>query len=878
MKQCPICSRTFPQQEVFCSVHGLPLIEALEMGEKSSGELTGQVLEERYRLGGTLGSGGMGVVYEAEQLRIGRRCAVKVLHGGKSAEAPIRMRFFREVRATARVHHPNVVEIIDFGETDDVGSYMVMEYLDGTSLATIISQEAPLPLPVASAIMIQLCDALSATHSQGLIHRDLKPSNVLRLPKGQIKVLDFGLVKPLDDKTYAGIPAVTTDNMIVGTPWYMSPEHCRGEVLDARADVYSLGVVLYEMLVGRLPFDGDHPLAVIEQQLNSSVPVPSRLDPPVSIPTSMELILLKALAKDRDGRYQSVHELSDAIFLVAEEQGFAIRETATRTSEVPEKKRSACRETVQWVDGPVPREERSASLIKLEELIRTKQEEMLDRVMEITLRSFPRYRGIGEAGLRLHVSKILAAAVDALSRDTGDWSSWDLDVRSLDAATERLSLTEVVSAIWLAHAVWRPIVLEAANMDLEAYSTLSDTLEKRLLPFYFHVFDRYIAAFQGRLQRLNESMARRNEELRSLRETLSEKVEQTSRQLAESERLKARVTESVSSAIILIERRTRRVLLWNKAMERLSGIPSGQVIGASIDEMSHHVDGIPFDEFAEQIAFHHEVGLRKLRMTFRGKEQRTVYVKGQPFYRSSGEHVGTLFVLEDVTEREQIIESLGRYLSRDLVSSILSKGSAQRPEGEQRRAVLLSVKLLNHRAAMFGRPQEHVVELLSRYVRSVAKAVFARGGTIERISPDGLTAYFARFGENAATAVEAAIELSHRLEQVNSEFDFDGEQTISMSAGLHIGDVLVANVGGKRLMVHTVVGEAAQTVASILDQAEAGEILLSPELAELVEPSVNLVPGRTVRVQGNPEPIQTKLVAPEEPFDLEPEPVTHITR
>lgn len=851
MKRCPICARAFPPEEIFCSVHGLPLVEERDPSGVVSGELTGLVLDERYRLGGVLGTGGMGVVYEAEHLRIGRRCAVKVLLPGLGSDPKLRMRFFQEVRATSRVRHPNVVEILDFGEHPRAGSYMVMEHLEGESLSRLVDRDAPLPLPLACSIGIQLCAALGATHAQGLLHRDLKPGNVIRLASGQVKVLDFGLVKPVEGDCCEGMPSLTTDGMVLGTPWYMSPEQFRGEHVDARADVYALGVILYEMLVGKPPFDGGTPIELMGKHLNEPVPAPREANPATTAPPSGEVILFKALSKSRATRYQSMAELADALYGLADEQGIELvdggkRSLPSRPPPPPPGGPCGDERTERWASAS-PVEASTPPIEGLREFFAKRREETVDRAVAALVAAFPRYRSLDRSVVRSRVAKVVAAGIDVLGRDSSEMARGEPAVPQVDVGDSQLTLTEIVTALWLAYTTARAGLIEASGGDLSRYAALADRFDQRLLPFFFHVADAYVSFFQGRLQRANDALTRRNEELQQLRETMAGRVQQAAQQLAESERLKARVMESISSGMVLVERDTRRIQLWNAAMERLSGIPASQILGRSLAEVQHLVQGMPIEEFVDQIRYRQEVGLRKLRLSFGGKEQRTVYVSGQPFFDAKGDRAGTLFVLDDVTEREQVIESLGRFLSKDLVERIVARPGRLEPDGERRRAVVLAVEVRGLGAALDALPAEGVVTLLSRYVRAVARAIFHRGGTIERIAPEGLLAYFTRLGDSPAPALEAAVELAQRLDVLADRVRADGGGPVEVAMGIHAGDLMVLNVGGERFMVRTVVGEATRTAEALRAAAGPSEILVSPEVATLVDPGL-VAPGPAVEL------------------------------
>lgn len=870
MRHCPVCARSFPPDERFCSVHGLPLIEMDEEPQERKGRHSGLVVDERYLLHGVLGRGGMGEVYQAEHLRIGRRCAVKLLHGAAGADPKMKMRFFREVRVTARVRHPNVVEIFDYGEHEQAGSYIVMEYLEGTTLSQRIADESPLPLPLACAIVVQLCSALTATHGQGLIHRDLKPGNVVLLGNGRVKILDFGLAKPLDGAFTEPLPTLTSDSVVMGTPWYMAPEHARGEVIDARADIYSLGIIFYEMLTGRPPFDGSSALEVIDRHLNVQVPLPSALTPPIRLPSSVEWVLLKALHKDRAGRYQSAAELADAIYQLADGEGFRVFDLLPARDGGERPPRAPRRETLRWGAATAPQVQYSEPLDDIYQMAARRRDEIVERVIRALVEAFPRYRTLDQGALQARIARAVDSATVALGAPTGDAPTWEKGKPLVDVPTEELSLTEVITALWLAYTVWRPLIVEASGGEIERFNRLADQFDQRVLPFFFHAVDSYISGFQSRLQRANQTLARQNEELQELRSSLSEQVEEASRRLVEAERLNGRVVESVPSGITLIEQATGRVLLWNSALERLSGLSASQVTGVPITRVAAMVEGLPIHEFAEQLRFHGEVGLRKLRIKPRGREQRTIYLKGQPFRGASGEQVGTLFVVDDVTEREQIIESLGRYLSKDLVDRILSRAATPGPEVKRRRAAILSVRIDGLPELLDELTSEGLLGLLGEYIRAVSRTVFQRGGAIERIAADGLLAYFARIGESCDPAVEAAIELAQRLSEIRGGLTF--------RVGLHVGDILVLNVGSSRLMVQTVVGEATRLAEALCREAGPGEILASADVTSCVGTGFDFEEGPQIRLAGRDETVTAQKLRIDSAPVPEPEPITMTTQ
>ncbi|MFN2386614.1 MAG: protein kinase [Thermoanaerobaculia bacterium] len=265
----------------------------------------GMLFASRYEIQSVLGKGGMGIVYRAHDRDLDDIVAIKTLRSeALSADATLLDRFKQEIRLARRITHPNILRTHDLGESNGL-KYLSMEFVKGITLKHLVEQDQLLPIPVALQISKQMCAGLAAAHEVGVIHRDIKPQNIIIDPAGGLKIMDFGIARLTQDR------GMTATGTVVGTPDYMSPEQARGVPLDFRSDIYSTGVVLYEIFTGSLPFEGDSPLAVVLKHVQEKPPPPQtknpKLDPRISA------IILRCMQKAPDDRYPSVNELYEAL-------------------------------------------------------------------------------------------------------------------------------------------------------------------------------------------------------------------------------------------------------------------------------------------------------------------------------------------------------------------------------------------------------------------------------------------------------------------------------------------------------------------------------------------------------------------------------------
>jgi serine/threonine-protein kinase len=319
MKTCPTCGRQYADANTLC-----PLDGAVLKRDAKGDTLVGQVLAGKYRIDEKIDEGGMGCVYRATHVLMEKTVAIKVLHPALAADDKIVARFTREAKAASRISHPHAINVTDFGEAENGVVYLVMEYLRGRTLKDIIRSGGPMPLARVVGIVRQVAGALDAAHAEGVVHRDLKSDNIMleEATGGDwAKVLDFGIAK-IQQSIHETDPGLTAPNLIIGTPQYMSPEQCsEASVLDARSDIYSFGVIIYEALTGHVPFTGDSPTAIMLKHLQE--PPPSVLDERKDLPAGVGRVVARALAKRPEDRYQKAVELADALEDAAKEDAAA---------------------------------------------------------------------------------------------------------------------------------------------------------------------------------------------------------------------------------------------------------------------------------------------------------------------------------------------------------------------------------------------------------------------------------------------------------------------------------------------------------------------------------------------------------------------------
>jgi len=306
VRKCPTCNQHFSGDARFCPFDGDPLDNA-EGYRPEAAPLLGQLIDGRYEVEAVLGEGGMGSVYAVRHRTLDKRFAMKVMRADLARQGELAARFIQEARATAAIGHPNIVQITDFGQLPSGAPYFVMELLEGTPLSKMIRTGGPLPAGLAVRTLQQTAAALAAAHAAGVIHRDLKPDNIHMTTNNVVKVLDFGVAK------MAGAGRLTRTGMVFGTPHYMSPEQASGNDVDHRADIYALGIIMYEMFTGRVPFEADSYMGVLTKHIYMVPEPPSRVHAAARALGALEDVTLRCLEKKPEARYASMNELIEDV-------------------------------------------------------------------------------------------------------------------------------------------------------------------------------------------------------------------------------------------------------------------------------------------------------------------------------------------------------------------------------------------------------------------------------------------------------------------------------------------------------------------------------------------------------------------------------------
>ena len=339
---CPQCAKVIDTEPNFCPACGVDLRGLSPTANTLSGHLSGTLIDDRYKILEKLGEGGMGAVYKVEHVRMGKILALKILRPDSALDKGLKARFMQEARVVAKLSHTNTVQVFDSGELQDGGLYIAMEYLPGRDLSWHLRARGSLSEEKAIGVAIQVLGSLEEAHGLGIVHRDLKPANIMLVRRkgadDQVKLLDFGIAKLLEAEGRKSITGTGTGiQEFIGTPAYMSPEQGKGDPLDARTDLYSLGAVLFELVTGRTVFVGRSPMEVVTMHMTTVAPRVTEITPDKPVSGGFEAVLRKALCKDPDERFKNAEAMRIALEKVRREMGSLPNDFTPLPDEMTEK-------------------------------------------------------------------------------------------------------------------------------------------------------------------------------------------------------------------------------------------------------------------------------------------------------------------------------------------------------------------------------------------------------------------------------------------------------------------------------------------------------------------------------------------------------------
>ncbi len=335
--RCQACGKALEGEPNYCPACGQDLRGSSGTADTHEGPLKQQLIDKRYQVLEKLGEGGMGAVYKVEHVRMGKLAALKLMRPDHALDRALKGRFLQEARVVAKLSHPNTVQVFDSGELDDGSLFIAMEYVPGKDLAWHLKAHGALGEAQAAAIGVQLLASLQEAHEAGIVHRDIKPANVMLVRRrksgdDQVKLLDFGIAKLQEAEGRK-----STTGEFIGTPAYMSPEQIRGDDLDARADLYSVGCLLFELVTGRQPFDGPTPFSILTQHGEAPVPRVGEVKPDAHVSPAFEALLMKAMAKRREDRFADAEAMRVALDRLQRDLGSKPAEYTPMPAELSDK-------------------------------------------------------------------------------------------------------------------------------------------------------------------------------------------------------------------------------------------------------------------------------------------------------------------------------------------------------------------------------------------------------------------------------------------------------------------------------------------------------------------------------------------------------------
>jgi serine/threonine-protein kinase len=816
--RCPKCDGLPPPGETspVCARCGDTLyLDAAGLARAARDPYIGTLIAGRFGLESVIARGGMGVVYRATQYPIGRRVAVKVLRRelfGSVTEAPLLLeRFRREAMIVSRLAHPNIVVLHDFGECGDGNLFMAFEYLEGPTLHEVLL-DGPLPTERALRIAMQLASGLEAAHGHGIVHRDLKPGNVMLVTDGEggevVKLVDFGIAR-LDERDAVVDERLTLTGKMTGTPNYMSPEQIRGEAVDARSDVYALGLIVHEMLSGRPAFSGRTPITIVMAQLND--PPPRLRDVVVDreLPPGLEDVIEHAVRKDRGERFGRATDLRRAL------------ESVIRRGEL----------SALWAGlGEEP-----AALFAT---LRRHADAIIDVIVDDIRHTLEPYRTQARADVRARVGFMFQWCTQVAPAESE--LSVFLDRVHRSGLVTEIRMADMISAFSLVFPALRSLVERFTDDERGVVQRHWPTLER-----HFWLLLRVVAArFEAVLSDPSRDTwvdakvpvaPRVTAPHHALPANAPPPASPSATEPPEAGEFFENVLASMQSGVLVIDQGRLTIRAANPAFERILELPAREIVGRHVLDAFRALRGVDVAGLIAQVQERGSLPPTKLRVRTPGGRDRWISVRGGLYRDSERRPRGVMILIEDVTEREFLVESFRRYVGPEVVEELLITRRGIELAGQRMEITALFVGLMGPEGpgsipdlALDTRPEE-TVRVLNRYFGIVVDAVTAERGLVDTLVKDTVMALFGapfRHDDDPFAAVRAARRIRDQVALLNVELLAAGQAPLRLGMGLATGLAVVGNVGTAERVNYTGVGEVVYRADRLRLRAAADQILL----------------------------------------------------
>ncbi|MFN3197346.1 MAG: protein kinase domain-containing protein [Bradymonadia bacterium] len=815
----------------------------------------GRLLAERFALVRHVATGGVGTIYEAIQLPVGRRVAIKLLRAEVLADPNLphsqvndatiqaKARFRREARVISRLRHPNTVTLYDFGEGQGGELFIAMEFIEGPTLLQVMQDPTTRALSPERAIALtcQIARSLEEAHRHGVVHRDLKPANVMLIqtPEGAelVKVVDFGIARARHERDSAPI---TLTGSLSGTPNYMSPEQIRGVEVDHRADIYALGLMLYEMLTGLQAVGGEHAISVILKQIQDSPPPLAASMGAGPVIEGLQQVVDRAIAKDPAQRYDQVAAMRRDLESLSMRQELG----------------------AMWAGARKGAEETF-------DLLRSGADTLLDEIIETVQRQMLAWRQNPKAFSRRNARELVLWALHPEPDESALTAFMEARFRATGHVVKLHDLMGAFSCVFPALRSWaaeggRGGLMAKERRSLEDHWSTLEAHFWHMARVICRCYEQFWATGAGSTPSgPTEPLPmpvkpRQTLDLVQLGQPVDD--EQTALDVsqfadeatdigvpAESGDFYENVLSSINTGLMVIDASTWIIRAVNPALTSLLDMDSADLVGRHVLDALRLIKGVEISELIRQVQSRGRLAPTKVSLRSAQGRLRAVMARGGLYRDAEGMIRGVMILADDITERELLVDSFRRYVGPEVVEDLLLTRQAVTLSGQSRKVTVAFIALTGEEGPgshpdleALGEP-EQVVAWLNAYYEAVVAAVTAHRGMVDALIKETVMALFGTpfaHEDDPWSAVQAAQSMVQAIDRLNTEHPQWPRMHIGV--GVATGPAVVGNVGTEERMNYTAVGTVVYRASQLRNQARPGEILTDEATARTISSMVSL--------------------------------------